>query len=192
MDWKEAQKWELEWHLNNPFIYREQVKQEVYEEKMGILQDYADRDLKGQNIVDIGAGEQSMLLRYKNFTGIALDPLMNSFPGWVRQRYEENHILPVSESGEIIVLGQPKSDEVWMYNVLQHVEDPQLICNNALDKGKIVRVFEWIENGLSDGHIQNLHESELNKWFGGKGCVEKLDDRGCVGLSYYGIFKGHT
>jgi len=188
--WNSAQEWELNWHLNNPFIYREQLKQEVYAEKMGLELDCPDNNLQKKSVLDIGGGESSILLKYNNFTNsVVTDPLANSFPEWVRKRYEEHHLSNMPVKGE--ELSETGFDEVWIYNCLQHTERPSLIIKNARKAGKIIRIFEWIEEPISPGHIHTLHEKELNSWLDGKGKTEQVNDRGCHGLCYYGIFKGN-
>ena len=70
-------------------------------------------------------------------------------------------------------------------------EDPAKICENALRVGKVVRVFEWINMGVSPGHPHNLTEDKLNGWLKGYGKIEKMTGQnGCKGQCYYGIFKG--
>lgn len=189
--WQQAQDWELNWHTSYPFHYYEQIKQEVYAEKMGIVLDYPDFDLKDRRIVDIGSGPVSMLLKYKNLAqgSMVADPLMDRFPRWVRSRYISHNLFPITKKGEDIS-SQDGFDEVWMYNVLQHTDDPKMVVGRAKAMGKVIRIFEWIEEPISPGHLHTLHEEQLNKWFKGKGKVEKLSEKGCVGLSYYGIFNG--
>jgi hypothetical protein len=37
-------------------------------------------------------------------------------------------------------------DEVWVYNVLQHVQDPEKVIDNAVARiasGGVLRMFEW-------------------------------------------------
>jgi hypothetical protein len=55
---------------------------------------------------------------------------------------------------------------------------------------KIIRIFEWIDEPISIGHPQLLTEEKLNKWLGGVGKVERLDESGCHGMAYYGVFLG--
>lgn len=186
MFWEDAQKWELEWHLNNPFVYREQIKQEVYAEKMGLDREYPDFNLRGLKILDIGGGESSMLLKYRNFKGIVIDPLIDKFPKWILSRYSYSGITYLSAKGEDIDLHE--YNEVWIYNVLQHTKNPKKVIANAKKAGKIIRLFEWVETLVSPGHLHILHAKDLDMWLGGKGKVEQLNDRGCVGLAYYGIF----
>jgi 2-polyprenyl-3-methyl-5-hydroxy-6-metoxy-1,4-benzoquinol methylase len=186
MNWKNAQDFEINWHNNNPFIYREQVKQEVYALKIGLVLDYQDYDLKGQRIIDIGSGDCSMLLKYKNHNSVAIDPLMNKFPKWVKQRYKESGIEPMVAKGEELDL--KGFDEAWIYNCLQHTQDPELVIKNVKKSAKIVRVFEWIDMPISEGHIHTLKEDKLNDWLKGKGKTEVVNDRGCRGRCYYGVF----
>ena len=76
------------------------------------------------------------------------------------------------------------------YNVLQHVENPEKIAKNMRSYTKLIHIYEWIEHGISDGHIQNLTEQSMNDWFGGIGKTEYVDQNPCVGKALYGIFKG--
>ena len=82
-------------------------------------------------------------------------------------------------------------DEVWLYNVLQHTQDPEKIIRNAQRAGRIIRIFEWIETRISinEGHPHSFTEQQLNEWLGGEGKVETLNGQAnCWGKCYYGIF----
>ena len=185
--WKNAQKFEIDWHNNNPFIYREQLKQEVYAEKMGLDLDYPDYNLQGKKILDIGGGDCSMLLKYKSFKNSKIvEPLINKFSDWVKRRYVSNGIGISSLKGED--LEERGYDEVWIYNVLQHVENPEKVIKNAKKAGKVIRIFEWIDMPTSEGHIHTLREKHLNNLLSGIGKVEEINNKGAHGRCYYGIF----
>lgn len=186
MNWEQAQVWEENWHNNNPFIYREQLKQEVYAEKMGLTKDYPDYKLCGLKVLDIGGGECSILLKYKDVNASIVEPLIMRFPNWIRARYLERNFKLFPLKGENIDVDG--FDEVWIYNVLQHTESPEKVIKKAKVAGKIIRIFEWIETPVTDGHIHTLHAKDLDKWLGGEGKTEQLNDRDCVGLAYFGIF----
>ena len=79
-------------------------------------------------------------------------------------------------------------DEVWIYNVLQHVMDPAVVIENAKRAGKIIRLFEWLEIGVAPGHPHNLLEDQMNEWLGGQGKVNADVPRG---KEYYGVFLGN-
>jgi hypothetical protein len=200
MAWTDDQNFEREWHGNCVNSYGEETKQFVYAKKMGLKLTQNDKtpyniDLKGASVLDIGGGPYSLLLKCTNYAdAVVVDPCR--YPEWVYARYKSAEIATHVLSGETIDrlfdIDSFIFDECWIYNVLQHVKDPQKIIQNALQYGKIVRIFEWIENGISPGHPWNLKEAELNAWLGGYGKVENINENGCRGLCYYGIFPGHS
>lgn len=192
--WKKAQKWEREWHGSCVNSLGEELKQLTYAEYMGLKRTPNPKtaysfDLQGKSIVDIGSGPYSLLLKCVNFQGIAVDPLMASFPGWVKGRYIEHGVFPITAQGEKIdLIGD--TDEVWIYNVLEHTYDPEKIIKNAKKISKIIRIFEWLDTPPSIGHPQTLRREKLDLWLGGEGKVEEIRRGGAVGRAYYGIFKG--
>jgi hypothetical protein len=186
------QDWEKEWWGNCANTLREEEKQLEYAKRI-LLNVYFNAneqyeiDCEGKSILDIGGGPISMLLKCKNVKGTVIDPC--NYPSWIAIRYDLAGIKYIKDKGENITEGL--YDEVWIYNVLQHVEDPAKICENALRVGKVVRVFEWINMGVSPGHPHNLTEDKLNGWLKGYGKIEKMTGQnGCKGQCYYGIFKG--
>ena len=181
MNWEEANKWESTWWGDCTDTVNEEIKQRTYSKKMGLSEDFSDK-----TILDIGGGPVSLLLKHKIKKGYVVDPC--HYPNWVSERYKENNIEYMVAKGEDTWF--IPVDEVWIYNCLQHTENPKKIIGNALKCSKVIRIFEWIEEPVSDGHIHTLHEEELNKWLGGYGKTERLNENGCVGLAYYGIFKG--
>lgn len=197
--WNNAQNWELNWHGNCVNSYNEERKQLEYASLIGLKTSPTHRtpytfDLEGKKILDIGSGPYSLLLKCRNFdayTTVA-DPLMSSFPTWVRQRYQEHGLLMASCPAEELdkVLSADKFDEVWFYNVLEHTYNPEKIVKNALALGKIVRVFEWLNTPPNIGHPQTLTQENLDKWLGGVGKITKHQRGNIVATSYSGIFKG--
>jgi hypothetical protein len=131
-----------------------------------------------------------LLLKCENVgRGVVADPC--DYPEWVNMRYESAFITRLKVKGEDLDTSL-KFDEVWLYNCLQHTEDPELIVQNARKIGKIVRLFEWIDTGVADGHLHDLTEENLNKWLGGIGKVERMNENTAVGKCYYGIFVGEA
>lgn len=195
--WKKAQAWELDWHGNCVNSYYEEQKQLVYAQKMGLVRSPTPKtpynfDLKGASILDIGGGAYSLLLKCVNHKDcLVTDPLMYKFPEWVRGRYKSANIIYLDTAGEKLVIGDKLFDEVWIYNVLEHTYDPKKIIKNALELGKIIRIFEWLDTPSTEGHPQTLRENELNEWLGGEGKTEVINREGTKGKCYYGIFKGN-
>lgn len=213
-DWNKAQEWELNWHDNCINSLYEEEKQIVYAEKMGLVRTPNAKtpyvfNLNGASVLDIGGGAYSLLLKCINFhtdlsdRSIVVDPLMDKHPEWVRERYKCLGVTTLSIKGEemtrsvLDMLGFDADfiyDEVWIYNVLEHCEDPEKVIKNALKLGKIVRLFEWIETslGVNVGHIHSFKADQLDAWLGGQGKVELIKRGGANGLAYYGIFKGES
>jgi 2-polyprenyl-3-methyl-5-hydroxy-6-metoxy-1,4-benzoquinol methylase len=189
--WTEAQEFERNWWGSCSNTFQEEIKQLTYAHKMGLTAfssggHWPVYDLQGKSVLDIGGGPVSILLKCINL-GICevADPC--EYPSWVRNRYERAGIIYNLFKGEDLPLFE--YDEVWIYNVLQHVEDPELIIHNAKRIASTIRIFEWIDMAPSEGHPQELKEEELNKWLGGQGTTEWLDENGCNGRSFYGVFS---
>lgn len=197
--WKTAQEWEADWHGNCINSLNEEQKQIVYAEKMGLIRTPTPKtpynfDLQGKSVLDIGGGAYSLLLKCVNFSdSYVADPLVKRYPEWVIKRYNSIGVMAVGVTGEKLLEKMNKSkifDEVWMYNVLEHVIDPEKIIQNALELGRVVRIFEWLDTRTNIGHPHTLTEEQLNAWLGGEGKVEAVNRGGAVGKAYYGVFKG--
>ncbi len=185
--WDKAQEWEKSWHGKCLNTYREETKQLVYAKKMGLEIDYGI-DVKGKSILDIGGGCVSLLLKTRNLkNGTVIDPL--EYPSWVYSRYASAKIETIVNKAENLDLEQ-KYDEVWIYNCLQHVVNPELIIQRAKKVCQTIRIFEWLNIPTNTGHIHELKKEKLDEWLGGKGNIEELNEYGCNGLAYFGVFKG--
>jgi len=198
--WQEANKWEQDWWgaCNNTF--REEERQiKVYAPRMGIQRTSDNKtpyifDLEGKSVLDIGGGPTSMLLKAVNSgKRVVVDPC--DFPEWVAQRYKTAGIEYYKLKGEDVIDDgrTPTSiDEVWIYNVLQHTDNPSKIVDSAKLLAKIIRIFEWIDTPPTDGHPHTLTEKGLNEWLGGEGKVEVIPrTEPAWGKCYYGIFVGN-
>lgn len=190
--WNKAQEHEKNWWGNCTNTLGEELKQMIYAHHMGI--GFIEKngipyiiDLDGKVIVDIGGGPTSLLLKAINGKCIVVDPC--DYPQWVKERYWYANVEYIKQAAEdlpesILV----NSDEAWIYNVLQHVKNPEEIIRKA-KLSKKVRIFEWIDAETNEMHPHRLTEENLNKWLGGKGKVEILNGiNGCYGKVYYGTF----
>ena len=191
MSWEDDQKWEQRWWGDCLNTWGEEQKQRHYAKRMGLTELANSQfsfyyDLGGKSILDIGGGPVSLLLKCVNVgRRVVVDPL--SYPKWIRARYDYAGIVYVQVKGEDIV--DTGFDEVWIYNVLQHVIDPEKIIQNAKRAGKLVRLFEWLEIGEAPGHPHNLLQDQMDEWLGGIGKVDADVPRG---KEYYGVFLGDS
>ena len=192
--WDDAQTWESSWWGDCLNTYGEDEKQMLYASRMGLHTYHDGRspyniDVNEKSIVDIGGGPSSLLLKV-NDRGVSavVDPL--PVPQWVVDRYSLAGIslfnIPAEQFGSDYVY-----DEAWIYNCLQHTSHPKLVVRNVLEVAKIVRVFEWINTRVNEGHPHSFTEESLDEMFEGVGRTEVLNGQAnCYGACYYGVFKG--
>lgn len=186
----EHQEFEREWWGNCANTFQEELKQTVYADRMGLeAVQWAGKwpayDMQDKKILDIGGGPVSMLLKCENLGGgVVIDPC--PYPSWTSFRYDEAGIRRFENKGEEFFPSLENAfDEVWIYNVLQHVEDPEQIIANAKRYAPKVRLFEWIDIPPHEGHPHELSSYNLAKWLGVPGNVEDLNESGCVGRAFY-------
>jgi len=166
--------------------FDEDQKHYVYARYMGLMQNGYSFEMSGKSILDIGGGPTSMMLKCKNMgRALVVDPLM--YPSWIYQRYEAKGIESLVMRGEDIVVRG--FDEAWIYNCLQHTDDPEKIIGNALKSAKLLRIFEWLDIPAHEGHPIELSKDNLDKWIGKEGSVVQLAESGCYGKAYYNIYK---
>lgn len=177
--WTNAQNHEAEFWNDCTKTLVEEQKQLFYATRMKLpFVDYplSNIDFQGKSVIDVGAGPTSLLLKSHNYSkALAIDPLMDTFPAWVKDRYHSVGIETLASGGEDIDTNLI-FDEAIIYNVLQHTIDPELIAHKLLRVAKTVRVFEWIDVKSDDLHPHILTEENLNKWFGCKGMIELVHE----------------
>ncbi len=154
---------------------------------MGLPFHFYDFDVNNASILDVGGGPSSMLLKcYHLARGKVIDPLAAQWPDWVKARYTCGNIAIEALTGED--MDESDWDEVWVYNCLQHVQDPARILDNCKRAAKTIRLFEWIDTPVYDGHPHQLTQSFFQSILGQGGKVEEFNDRGCHGLAFSGVF----
>lgn len=195
--WHDAQHDEKGWWDTCANTYWEETKQLVYARHMGIAFEEDERgpyfiNLGTNNVLDIGGGPVSLLLKAsKTSRRTVADPC--DYPEWVGKRYEAQGVEYERLKGEEVdTLGENVYDEVWLYNCLQHVDDPARIIANAkhvLKPGGVFRVFEWINMPTNTAHPHSLTKQQLDEWIGQSGSTAHLSETGCFGEAYYGAFS---
>lgn len=198
MEWDEHQEWERQWWGNCTNTFAEETKQITYASRMGLvnLSDGARwplYNLETKSVLDIGGGPVSMLLKTHNGARLVVaDPC--PYPDWVHTRYDAANIEYHQVAGEELDTFFPddtKFDEAWIYNVLQHTDDPKKIIDNARKLAKAVRIFEWIDIPPHPGHPQELKAYHLASWLDSYGTVEDFREKpenGCNQVAFYGYF----
>lgn len=181
--------WEQRWWGDCKDTFWEEEKQKTYLRHMGLTIEGSEVIVPGNlapRIIDIGGGPVSALLKTRGLVeGKVYDP--STYPDWTVQRYKDHKIEYIKIPGED--LNQIGWDEVWIYNCLQHVQDPEKIIQNAKRAAKKLRIFEWIELPVMVGHPQALNREDLERWIGQKGEVKDIAEGGATGRAFYGEFN---
>jgi len=173
--------------------YCEETKQWVYARLMGIRREHWSLRVFGASIIDIGGGPVSMLLKCHDAgPSMVADPLASDYPHWTRDRYTTKGIAILPFRGEELPELGRIFQEAWIYNVLQHTDDPALVVKNSLAVCRRLRIFEWVNVPTCEGHPYMLTEAGLNDWLGTSGSVVPLSYEGCFGDAYVNVVEGHA
>jgi hypothetical protein len=162
--------------------FNEDIKHYIYGKHMGLTGSNWNFDLNNTRVIDIGGGPTSMLLKCRNLKqGLVVDPI--AYPKWTIERYNSRNIQVQIKPAE--KLTETGWDEVWLYNVLQHTEDPELIISLAKRAAPVLRIFEWIDIPPHPGHPHMLTQANMEKWVGSTGTVtQHHGENECYGRSW--------
>ncbi len=181
--WENAQKHEAHYWGNclGMTAWGEFCKGEMYGREMGLFAEYGvglggELDMQQKSVLDVGGGPVSMTLRCINAGPlVVVDPC--DWPPVVHRRYKNYGIKFIRAPGEELHNCDLECfDEVWIYNVLQHVADPAAVVANAVRRlgphGRL-RMFEWINIPADDCHPHVLTPDGILNWL--HGCrIEKV------------------
>lgn len=147
-------------------------------------------DKTGLNILDVGGGPVSLLLKTIAKEKVVVDPC--NFDKWVLDRYTANTVRYQTLEAEDIKYTE-KFDEIWMYNVLQHTTDPSKIFNNiykALKKGGTFRFLDWVDTATNVAHPISLTYEKVSSMLQYDQSLIKtnINENSAVGTIVYGVF----
>lgn len=130
------------------------------------------RHQKGKKIIEIGCADIPGLYYCSGFKrGIVIEPMPSNILIELAKSTEPN-IEIIKAPAEDIEF--PKVDEVWLFNVLQHVIDPDVIINKAKAAAKIIRFFEPINDHIDLCHLHSFTLDYFKGHFGD--CVIHYED----------------
>lgn len=186
--WKDSQRLEAGFWGTCANTYGEETKQLLYMDRMGFKASHDGKspfsyDGGGLSYLDIGGGPVSVLLKFRNtLRRVVADPC--PYPFWIYERYAKEGIQCMVVAGE--AAGLPSVDVALIYNVLQHVSDPQKVIANALMSAKILHMFEWVDMTPHPGHPHCLTQEKLEAWTGLRGKVEQFNGTNeCYGRAWH-------
>ncbi|HEV8167704.1 MAG TPA: methyltransferase domain-containing protein, partial [Pyrinomonadaceae bacterium] len=109
-------------------------------------------------------GPVSMLLRATHGGGVGVDP--QSMSEETKAKYAAANVALQCAKAEDFEPGR-RFDEGWIYNCLQHVDDPNKVMAMMLRAVDSVRIFEWIDTPPSEGHPHTLTSEHFDRWLSG-------------------------
>jgi len=162
--WDEAQKAERECH--DKFLKSagfDHVK-DHYKATYQKYFKYLDIDpicLDGLTIIEIGCADFPALEYCNVDKGILVEPLPSDILIQMVDYYE--HLYLIQSKCEDIEL--PQADEIWLLNVMQHVQDPDKFIENCKKAAKVIRFFEPIEWPIEIYHPHTFTHAYYLKHF---------------------------
>lgn len=186
--WNEAQDAEREFH-------NKQLAEEGFESvKAQYAQNYAyyfkylglDPEQHGKTIIEIGCADFPALEYCYFEKGYLVEPLPSKI---LKDTVEDFPNLELIQAKcEDVEL--PKADEVWLFNVLQHVQDPDLFIKRCKDAAEVIRFFEPIDWPIEIYHPHTFGFGDFVSWFGDcckryEGTVPEFHAANCA----FGVWK---
>lgn len=143
-----------------------------------------ERNQQYKYILEIGPADFPALMFCENFRGAIIEPMPSPFLSEICSRC---NIALITRQVEIFHL--PKSDEIWLFNIMQHVQNPDEFVNKCKESAETIRFFEPIDQPTCEYHPHTFSKDDYVKWYGGvQNYTDRLPgffDADCV----YGIWK---
>jgi hypothetical protein len=143
-------------------------------------------DLNNKSILEIGPAKISALLYCDNYNvSYVVEPTRYEDTEYLYEGKNITFIRDLYEECE-----SPKVDEIWLFNVLQHIVDPDLFIEKCKQNAKIIKFFEPINTPIEIHHPHSFTFEDYVKYFGEsvklyKGSTETFHTADCV----YGVYK---
>lgn len=116
-----------------------------------------DRNLNHKTIAEVGPADVPALAFCVNIgDSFVVDPM----PSDILDSFGFRTVKHPAETFDF-----SECDEVWLFNVLQHVYDLEGVIE-AVKMAKAVRWFEPVNQGTDDKHLHNLTHDMFKDWFG--------------------------
>ena len=164
----EKEKWQIAQHeerLYHKFSIGEGIK--VYGGAYSTLFSYVNisADQEHKRILEIGTADFPAMYFRDNVDGFIIEPMQSPI---LETLCKERGFVLINKPAEEADF--PVVDEVWMFNLLTHVMNPDVIIEKAKQASKIIRFFEPIDTAISIDHPWTFDLNYYKNKFGG--CVQ--------------------
>jgi hypothetical protein len=146
-----------------------------------------DPDCNGKSIIEIGCADFPALRYCTNYSGLIVEPLPSEY---LQQWCMENYVLLMAMKFEELADNFMDKCEIWMFNVLQHVQDPEKFIAKA-KLADTIRYFEPIDTEITDYHPHSFTKEDFERWFpnGNRFYNETTHKNFHDGPCCYGVYK---
>lgn len=156
-------------------------------------------DLGGLSVMEVGPADFPALRYCKNYAGIVIEPMPSEHlqqfckdAGVIlfespMENIDENMegLQAIQKSGSVWL-----ADEIWLFNVMQHIIDPQAFVAKCKSLARRIRFFEPINYPTSEYHPHTYTMEDFRNWFGD--CVKEYKGGSVAGFHEsdcaYGVF----
>jgi hypothetical protein len=182
--WELAQKEEKLHHINDNLDLSLIKWREIYDFYFRYLN--VDTNLENKKILEIGPAKIPALIYCTNYdSSYIVEPTIYENTDYL---YKDKPITFIRELYE--ECESPKVDEIWLFNVLQHILNPDVFVDKCKKSSKIIKFFEPINTPIEVHHPHSFTYDDYVKYFGDsvnfyKGSTEIFHTADCV----YGIYK---
>lgn len=145
---------------------------EAYKESYAQYFKYLEttNDQTGKKIIEIGCADVPALMFCNGYKpSFIIEPLPSPILLELTKDLAITILVDAAEN-----LDFPKVDEVWLFNVLQHVIDPDVIINKCKEAAKVIRFFEPVEDHIDLCHLHTFSLDYFKGHFGD--CVQYYED----------------
>ena len=149
--WDEAQEVEITLHDSGPQI-KEHYKRgyEIVFQLLGSKP--TESALSNMKILEVGPAFYPAVSFYQIKEKHVVEPLYHKFPDHIKEEFVAQKIQVNETPMEHTSYKENEFDEVWCFNLLQHVIDPAETLRKCLHAGKVFRVFEPIDYPIEPSH----------------------------------------
>lgn len=155
--WLRGQLLEREWHDKNNKHGRLHYA-DTYAQYFHYVE-IDDSDVSG--IIEVGCADYPALSYCLNEGCYVIEPLPSDE---LKRICTKNDIVLIDKPAEEVEW--PKARETWLFNVLQHVLDPDIIINKAKEATDVIRFFEPINLPVDQMHFHSFTMQYFYKHFG--------------------------
>lgn len=183
--WVSAQQGEKEFHIKESVEH----SYESYKNAYGYYFKYLDinPNLEGKSIIEIGPGRIASLLFCENYSkSYIIEP--TEYDG-IDHLYEGLDLSIIQKTAE--EWDFEKVDEVWLFNLLQHVQDPDLLIKKCKESAKVIRYFEPLDLPTDNEHPFTFNLEDFKGYFGDSVKIyESIGEPGFHGARcVYGVYN---